>query len=252
MSLQLTVDSLDAVPEPLRSAYEPDGDKFRLKVEGLEDPKELKSALEKERNSRKDLEKKIRRWESLGRSDEEIKALLEEQEAAAAKKAKESGDFDAVLNQHKSKWDNERKTLEGELNAARASERSAIIENTVMAALTKAGATEEGIDLLPDRFVNRIKFETQDGKRVVRIMAPDGETPLAGSGQDGFATFDDLVKEAQAKWPSLFKARGQGGSGTPPNKAGGAGARTITRTAFEQLSPSDKAAQMKAGVRPVD
>jgi hypothetical protein len=84
--------------------------------------------------------------------------------------------------------------------------------------------TEEGTELLPDRLANRIKFETVDGKRVLKIMAADGETPMAGSGPDGSATLDDLAKEATTKYPSLFKGSGAGGGGKQPdNRAGGSG-----------------------------
>jgi hypothetical protein len=49
-------------------------------------------------------------------------------------------------------------------------------------------------------------------------MAADGETPMAGTGADGTATIDDLVKEAVAKYPSLFKASGAGGGGKNPRE----------------------------------
>lgn len=224
LMLKLTVDSLEAVDEGLRDFYEERDGKFALKVEGLEDTSGLKSALEKERREKRELDKKVKRWEALGKSDEEIADLLAKHEEAEAKRAKEAGDTDAILKQHREKWEREKADLESELNAARASERSAIISTSVMSALTKAGATDEGVDLLPDRLAGRIKYETEDGKRVLRIMQADGETPMAGSGKDGMATFDDLVKEAASKWPSLFQASGTTGGGRPPGKgAGGAG-----------------------------
>ncbi|MDH3579969.1 MAG: hypothetical protein OEM91_05005, partial [Hyphomicrobiales bacterium] len=60
--------------------------------------------------------------------------------------------------------------------------------------------------------------------RVIKIMSDDGETPLAGSAQDGTATFEDLAKWAVEKFPSLFKGEGRGGSGKQADtKAGRAG-----------------------------
>lgn len=239
--LPLTTDNIESIPEAARALYEERDGKFHLPVAGLEDTSGLKSALEKERKAARELEKRVKRWESLGKTDEEIADLLKAQEEAEAKRAKEAGDTEAILKQHQDKWAKERAALESELNAARASERNAIIENSIMAALTKASATEEGIDLMPDRLANRIKFETQDGKRVVRIMQPDGETPMAGSGKDGLATFDDLVKEAMAKWPSLFKGTGAGGSGTPPKQsAGGTGGKKRS-----EMSAAERAAYIK-------
>lgn len=226
MALKMILDSLDGIPEALQGEYEADGDKFKLKVDGLEDNSGLKSALESERKARKELDKKVKRWEALGKTDEEIATLLADTEEAERKRAEADGDHAKILTQHQQKWAKEKETLEAELNAARSSERSAIIGTSVMSALTKAGATEEGVDLLPDRLAGRIKYETEDGKRVLKIMQADGETPMAGSGKDGAATFDDLVKEATDKWPSLFQGSGKSGSGKlPGNGAGGAGAK---------------------------
>jgi hypothetical protein len=227
MPLKLVVDSLDEISEGLRSEYTEKDGKFHLNVDGIEDTSGLKTALESERKARKELDKKIKRWEALGKTDEEISALLAEHEKTERERAEKDGDHAKILKQHQDKWAKEKETLESELNAARSSERNAIISTSVMAALTKAGATEEGADLLPDRLASRIKFETEDGKRVLKIMQADGETPMAGSGKDGSATFDDLVKEATEKWPSLFSASGKSGSGKPPGSGptGGTGAK---------------------------
>lgn len=222
--LKFTVDSLDAVDEPLRSLYEEKDGKFALKIEGIEPVDGLKSALAAERKRAKEFESKVKKWEALGKSDEEIAELLSEQDRLERERAEKEGDHSKIVKQLQDKWDKERAGLEAELNAARTSERTAIISTSVMSALTKAKVTTEGADLLPDRLANRIKYETEDGKRVLKIMQADGETPMAGSGKDGAATFDDLVKEATEKWPSLFEGSGKSGSGKlPSNGAGGAG-----------------------------
>jgi len=247
--LKLTVDTLEGVPETVRDFYEERDGKFALKVDGVEDTSGLKTALEKERKAATEARKAAKQFEGLGLTADEVRALVEDKTKREREAAEKSGDFDKILGQHRTAWENEKKTLEGELNAARASERSAIIGNSVMTALSKAGATEEGIDLLPDRLSNRIKFETEDGVRVVKIMAADGETPMAGSGKSGLATFDDLVKEAISKWPSLFKASGAGGGGKLPNSgAGGAGSKTMTLADFTALPAKERAAKMAQGL----
>lgn len=222
--LKFTVDSLDDVEETHRGLYAERDGKFVLTVEGLPEPDGLKTALEKERELRKKYERQIKGWEKVGKTPEEIADLVTQAEERARKKAEDEGDFQTLLQQHQAKWDKERTELQDELSAARDSERGTIIENSLLAALTKAGATEEGIDLLPERLAHRIKFERDGSKRVVKIMAADGETPLAGSAQNGTATFEDLVKETVEKYPSLFKSNGAGGSGKlPDGKAGRAG-----------------------------
>lgn len=229
MALKLSVEKIDDVEENLRSLYVEKDGKFTLNVDGVEDTTSLKGALEKERKRANDAEKQRKSWERIGKSPEEIQALLDAQEEAERRKAEEAGDHAKILKQHQDKWSKEKTDLENELNAARASERGAIIGNSVMGALTKESATEEGLDLLPDRLANRIKFETRDGKRVLKIMQADGESPMAGSGAEGSATIDDLVKEAKQKWPSLFKGSGQSGGGTPPGSGGGGNPQIRTK-----------------------
>ena len=119
--------------------------------------------------------------------------------------------------------------LTAERDAARASERSAVVEERLTGALAKGGATAEGLELLPERFGNRIKFETVGGKRVVKIMMADGETPMAGSASDGSATLDDLVVEAKKKFASLFKGEGGGGGGKSPTEGNGGGRSGVTK-----------------------
>lgn len=246
MAIQMFVDTLDDVPEPLRDLYTEKDGKFALSVEGVEDAGGLKTALAAERKRAKELDAKVKKWERLGKSDEEISDMIAKAEEAERKKAEGEGDFGKVLQQHQAKWEKDRVTLEAELNAARASERSAVIGTSVMSALNKAGATEEGIDLLPDRLAARIKFETDGGRRVLRIMAPDGETPMAGSGGDGLATFDDLVREATNKWPSLFRGTGTAGSGARGGTAGGKG-KSMSRAEFDRLSPRDRTEKLRGG-----
>jgi DNA-binding transcriptional MerR regulator len=228
MEIEKVVDSLEAVPELLRGFYVEQGDgKYQL-----EDVTALRNSMthaKRERDEARKRAKAVDRWEKLGKSPDEIEELLKAREEEDTKKAEAEGDHAKILKQHQDKWAKERADLEAELNAARTSERSAIISTSIMAALTKANVTEEGADLLPDRLASRIVFETKDGTRVVKILQADGESPMAGSGKEGAATFDDLVKEATSKWPSLFKGSGRTGSGTPTNGSGGAGSSDLSK-----------------------
>lgn len=252
MPLPLIVESLDTIPEAFRGEYAEKDGKFRLNVEGIEDTTGLRSALAAERKTAKEAVAKVKKWEALGKTDEEIADLLKKHAEQEEELAKKSGNFDALLAQHQKKWSDEKGALETELQAARASERKAIIETSVTTALTKAKATTEGLDLLTERLGKRINFETVDGKRVIQITQADGKTPMAGAGADGLATFDDLVKEAMKSYPSLFEGLGGGGGGTSPKGSGGAGNKTITRDAFFALAPAEQAAKIKAGFTVVD
>src|SRR5258705_12711036 len=102
--LKLVIEKIEDVDEPLRTLYEEKDGKFHLKVDGLEDTAGLHYALRSERATRANLEKKVKAWEALGKSDEEIKALIAEAEKADEDKAKKAGEFDklreALATQH--------------------------------------------------------------------------------------------------------------------------------------------------------
>ena len=62
MALPLIVDSLDAIDESQRALYiETDG-KFRLDIDGYEDPKGLKSALQSERDAAKTAKQELNQF----------------------------------------------------------------------------------------------------------------------------------------------------------------------------------------------
>lgn len=232
MALKLVVDSIDEIDETQRSLYVEKDGKYRLDVDGVEDVSGLKNALNSERGARGALEKKVKGWEKLGKTPEEIEALLQQHNEAEAERLKKAGDFDGILKQHQDKWEKEKSALQAERDTALTSERQAVIETRLLAALSGAEVTAEGADLLPDRLTGRIKFEVREGKRVLTIMSADGVTPLAGTGKDGLATFDDLVKEAREKWPSLFKGHGASGGGKPANN-GAAGSSVSKKSDFK-------------------
>lgn len=251
-ALKLTVDSIDDVPETLRELYTEKDGKFALAVEGIEDTSGLKTALEAERKNAREAAKLAKAYRDLGMSADEIKALVAEKQTREHEEARKKGDVDAILKQREETWAKEKAELETELNIARSSERSAVISNSLMSALTRAGATEEGIDLLPDRLAARIRYETENGARVVRVTLADGETPMAGTQKDGTASFDDLVKEAISKWPSLFRGTGAAGSGKLSGSAGGAGKKNISLSEFVALTPKEQAARMAEGITITD
>lgn len=246
MPLALTVDSLDSVPEPFREHYTEADGKFRLNVDGLEDVTGLKTALDKERASAREAAKTLKDWQKLGKTPEEISALLAKTVDDDKKKKKDTGDVDALLAEAEKRFNTEKEQLARERDDALKYEREAVISERLVAALVRNGATEEGIELLPDRLAGRIKFEREDGKRKLIITAPDGETPMYGAKMTEPATLDDLAKEAMTKYPSLFKGEGTSGSGTRPNR-GSSGGKTLTRQAFEALSPAEKAKRMQEG-----
>lgn len=230
MALPYVVETIESIPEAFRTEYKEKDGKFILDLEGADDHFVPKSEWKKINDESTGRRHQIAAWKKLGFESPEKAAEAFETQKQLAEKA---GEGSTILKQHQDAWAAEKAAIEAELNTARASERGAVVGERLSGALAKAGATEEGIELLPERFGNRIKFETVDGKRVIKIMKADGETPMAGSGEGGVATLDDLVKEATKKFPSLFKGSGAGGGGKPPGENGGGGSGVSKKSDFK-------------------
>jgi hypothetical protein len=70
---------------------------------------------------------------------------------------------------------------------------------------------------------------------------------MIGTGPDGFATLDDLMKDVVKTYPDLFEGSGAGGGGAPARNGGGGGNKTITTAEFNALDAKGRAAKMADG-----
>lgn len=232
-------DSIDAIPEPLRDFYvEKDGRYM------LEDPKSLRGAKKHafdEMQKFKKQAQQVDRWERLGKTPEEIEELL----LNADNKGNNGDDTSKLIPQLKSQYEKKLSDLQKELEAERTAARNTFIEGKLTAALDgkkdDAGnwlapaATSEGKYFLKKELANRVRYEARDGKQIYRVMQDDGETPMAGSDPNGMATFEDLVREAAMKFPSLFQGTGHGGSGASGGRPGSAAtAKPRSKMSFEE------------------
>ncbi len=84
--------------------------------------------------------------------------------------------------------------FESELELALAGERNLLVAD----ALRRAGAGEEGIDLLTARLGKRVRLASNDGARSIEVLDADGAATAA--------SLDELVSEAKSHFASLFQA----------------------------------------------
>lgn len=234
------IESLDGVPEHFHQFYEPKDGKFVLQDIGP-----LKNALAHAKNERNEARKKaeaVAAWEKLGKTPDEIAALIEARTKEEEETAKKAGNFDQVLEQHKSKWQKDLEAAAAERDTWRNQYVNAHVSNNLTQALVKGETTPEGAELLPNILKDRVSVEVKDGKVSTRITNPDG-SPMIGNGEGGMATFDDLVADAKKKYPSLFKGSGQSGSGAPGNGSGGGGAPNNLKRS--KMSFTERAAYIK-------
>jgi len=103
--------------------------------------------------------------------------------------------------------------VENELKLTRENERKLLLENGLGEALRHANIRPNYENLIIANIGDRVAIDTVNGKRVIRILQADGETPMVGSGPNGLATLDDLASEAAKTFPSTFN--GKAGAGCP-------------------------------------
>lgn len=221
MGLKLTLDSLDGLDEGVRGLYTEKDGKFRLDVEGVEDVTGLKSALEKERSARRDLEKRMKT--ALSEDDLEEYARLK----AEADKGK---DKDEILKSMRARHEKELEQSRQEAAAVKARLEKTVLESTATQLLAKHGGN---VSLLLPHILGQLRPEEIDGNlSVVPANA---------------ATIDDVVSGLKSSFPQAFAAPATSGSGASGGHAGAGGSKSITRAQFNGLPPTAQAAHVSAG-----
>ena len=226
MALKLIVDSLDGLDEGTKGLYAEKDGKYRLDVEGLEDTSGLKSALEKERTARRELEKRAKA--ALSEDDMEEYARLK----AEADKGK---DKDEILKGMRSRHEKELELAKQEASRVKAQLEKTVLESTATQLLAKNGGN---VSLLLPHIMGQIKAEEVDGMLSV--------VPASA------ATIDDVVKGLKSTVPAAFADSGHSGSGATGGHAGAGGAKTMPRAQFDALTPSARNEHMKAGGKVTD
>lgn len=243
MALQLVVESLESIPENVRSLYQQDGDKFRLQIDGYEDPAGLKSALQKERETAKSASKQAQAWASLGKSPEEIQQLLESQRKSEEDKAAKNGEWDKLKVQMQEQFGSERAKLESALKA-----KDGAIERYLVDAQATAAISElKGVPaLLLPHVKASVKVVDDDGEYVTRVVDANGNPRVNSKGD--FLSIKDLVSEMRQSdvFGRAFEPTGTTGGGA--HTSGGAnGSRVISQAAFDALPAKERAKRMAEG-----
>ena len=219
MSLQLTVEKLDAIPETLRSHYKPEGDKFRLDLDGYEDPVALKSALDKERRAARDGSREVAAWKALGKTPEDIAALLEEREQAEREKLSKAGEWDKLKGQMTEQHQAEIAKREQAASAL----RGQLERHLVDAAATSALAAAEGSpELLLPHVKAKVRVVEEAGEFLVRVVDAAGNPRVDAKGE--FLSIAELVSEMRQNpvyAPCFPKAQGSNAPGGHQAPRGG-------------------------------
>lgn len=216
MSLKLTVDNLDGIPEDLRGYYTEKEGKYHLDVSGIEDTKGLKSALDKERKAHEDLEKQTKAWSRLGKTPEEIAEILKAQEDAEKAKAEKAGDWEKLKAQMNDSHAKEMAAKDEQL----VNMRRALETNLIDAQATSAIAAAKGVpELLLPHVKAHVKVVLDNGKFAVAVVDAKGDPRINGKGEP--LTISDFVTEMKQNeiFGRAFEGSGQTGTGKEANSA---------------------------------
>lgn len=163
--LKFEVESLDGVEESVRGLYEKRGDKYRLKVEGIDPADELKEALRKEREDRKTAKERVEELERAQRDAEEerqrekgeFKTLYEREQQAKKELADKFAEFQTKVQRQEISLEAQR--LAGQLSKDR--DRSELLAEKVaqLAKHTDAGVRFEigGVEVEHDKVLAHLK-----------------------------------------------------------------------------------------------
>lgn len=234
-----TVDVIDDVPEKFRSLYvEKDGKHV------FQDPAVLVRSLtnaKRERDGLKGEAASAAAWKKLGKSPDEIEALLAKQAEAEEARALKAGEFDKIKAQIIEKH-------AGELEAERAklTKKDRAIERFLVdAAATRAIAEAKGsAGLLLPHVRASVKVVEEGDEYTVRIVDAKGDPRVNAKGD--YLSIADLVAEMRESeiYGRAFEATGAGGSGAPSNGKPAGGGRSMPAAEFNRRSPKERAQLM--------
>lgn len=239
--LAVTVESLDSVPEAVRGFYEEADGKFRLAVDGIrteQDIQGLKSALDKEREARKALEKRTKSLPEDFDADE-WQRLRQDAEERAQREAERKGEWDKLAKQMADKHEQALAKKAQEMEGLRSRLDTVLRENAARDALEKADAF---VHIALPHVLARTEMRDIDGELRAVVLNEAGEPRVDDNGK--FLTIDALVKEMseQDEWAALFKAPDASGGGA----GGRGGARGAGSKAFNKMSETEKMDYMDA------
>ncbi|MGN5766299.1 hypothetical protein ACNQO6_18310 [Acinetobacter calcoaceticus] len=224
MSLPFIVDSLDQIKEEHRALYVEENGKFRLDLEGYEDPKGLKSALQSERDAAKTAQRELQRLQKQfeGIDPEIVKKVFAQLDQDEEAKLIAEGKVNEVIQKRTEKMREEHaRLLNAETTRANNAEayankfKQSVVQGQIVQAAVELEALPEATADIA--FLAQSKFVLdEDGKAVAVdesgevIIGKDGKTPLSPK-----EWVESLREQKPYFWP---KANGTGAPGSTNTK----------------------------------
>lgn len=229
MTLPYTVDSIDTIPEAHRGLYKEAGGKFTLDISGMDDPVGLKSALTKEREAVKLANRQAAQWTALGKTPDEIAALLALQATAESDKLAQAGEWDKLRKQQTDLHDAAIATM----TQAGVAKDLTLSKHLIDSAAVSAIAANKGSSaLLLPLIRGATKVVNENGVYAARVIDEAGTPRVNSKGE--FLSINDLVSEMRqdVDLGRAFEPSGTTGSGA----SGGGGGSSL-----KSIASTDKA-----------
>ncbi len=207
--LKFEIESLEGLDESVKGLYEQKGDKFRLKVEGIDPADELKEALRKERDERKAAKDRLAEMERM-------------QTEAEQKRLEESQQFESLYKNTKTELEKKAGELE-EFKRKIADKERSELATQLASALTRDTARAE---LLKKEALTYIQHTT-DGVVI--------------SGPDGTMTAEQLGKFLAERYPFLVDGNQASGGAAPGSTSSGGAVKKFHEYTGAELSEIRKA-----------
>jgi hypothetical protein len=232
MPVKLTFDSKDVAPEGIREHLQEKDGKWFFEAETVTEVAGLKSALDKERSGKSDLEKQLSKFKDI--DPEKARQLLSEYEKGEQDRLKAQGDWESREKQLLDKHNLEKAAKESEIEKLRASLEENLIERDAAIAITNAKGS---VTLLMPHLRRFTKMVNEHDKWVARVVDEQGNVRI-GDAQGNPMTIEQLVTEMSNKkeFKPAFGPSGNGGSGGPSIMSSG----PTGGTDFSKLSGTEK------------
>lgn len=211
MALKAIVDSIEGLSEDIKKEYTEKDGKWHLDVSGIDTGDELKTALAKERDARREADRKLK--ESDDKAAADAKKTLEEKE-----------DYKKLWQTEKE----EKEKLRIENNVTRKTSYADAIVNSLTTSTKKA-------KLLRDQVIGNLEI---DGDKVII------------KGIAGVETADELTGHLKKEYDFLVDGRKSSGGDAngDGDKGGDSKTKEMTQTEFNALSETAKMETAKKGV----
>ena len=225
MALELIVDTLDSVPEALKDMYVASEGKFKLDVNGIEDTKGLKSALEKERQAAKEAREALRKFDGIDPlKTKEFMAKFENDEEA---QLIANGKIDEVFQKRTEKWrleeERQKKELGDKIAAAESKAntyKDRVLDDAFRSAANKISDIQTGA--VDEMLLGHLRtiFALDENGRAVQYNE-DGSVVIGKDGKSPYSP-EEYLEGCRATKPWLFKVTSSGSPATgKPQKVGG-------------------------------